>query len=147
MDDRVSRLQTPEACERFVKNAVRADRQDLADQARRRAVELRAAAYGAKTEAERECLQAIYAYESVLFAKHGKRVRASRTWQTIETHGLIEAVDRIVSRAIETVGFHALQDLGLGHFAFEHVVLRHPELFSPKAIEMAGVRVGHDAPD
>ncbi len=47
MDERVSRLSTPEACERFMKNAIRLQAPELADQALRRAVELRAAAFGA----------------------------------------------------------------------------------------------------
>src|SRR5438045_2272172 len=92
MDERVAKLTSPEDCERFAKNALDRDRQDLADQARKKAVELRAAAYGAKTEAERQCLEAIYAYEEVLAAKNGRRTRATRTWQMIERHGIIGAV-------------------------------------------------------
>ena len=81
MDERVARLKTPEECERFAKNAIERNRRDLADEARKRAVELRAMAYGAKSEAERECLEAIYAYEEVLTSRNGRRTHASRTWQ------------------------------------------------------------------
>jgi plasmid stability protein len=50
---------------------------DLARAARRRAVQLRAAAHGATTTAEREALEAVYAYERVLSQNRGKKTRAS----------------------------------------------------------------------
>ena len=50
MDPRVARLSTVDDCKKFAVNAVRLDRDDLAEQARRRAVEIRAEAYGATTE-------------------------------------------------------------------------------------------------
>jgi hypothetical protein len=79
MDERVKRIKTPEGCKRFAKNAVEHDRPDLALEAHRRAVELKAQEYGAETQAERECLQAIYAYEETLTRKNGRTTRASRT--------------------------------------------------------------------
>ena len=78
MDERVKKLKTVQECERFAKNATGKDRPDLAQMARRRALEIRAGEYGATTAAERECLEAIYAYEETLFEKHGKRILASR---------------------------------------------------------------------
>ena len=49
----------------------------MAAEAKRRAVELRAELYGAKSKAENEALQAIYAYEEVLTKKNGKKTKAS----------------------------------------------------------------------
>ena len=72
MDDRVSRLKTPKECENFARNALRLGGQDLATQAKQQAVKLRAAQYGATTDAERECLEAVYAYEEVLTTRNGK---------------------------------------------------------------------------
>lgn len=77
MDPRIERLKTVEACERFAANATRLGRPDLADESRRRAVEIRAEAHGAESEAEKECLLAIYAHEEVLTDKNGCRTRAS----------------------------------------------------------------------
>lgn len=141
MDERVAKLKTPEECERFAKNALERNRRDLADEARKRAVALRAMAYGAKTEAERECLEAIYAYEEVLTAKNGRRTRASRTWQMIERHGILGAVERAVNRETETAGYTALLEMGLQDYAFEAVVVRHPELFSPETVQHSHARV------
>ncbi len=140
MDDRISKLTTPEECEQVALN-VEARLPELAREARRKAVELRAAAYGATSEAEREALEAVYAYEKVLSAKRGKNVRASRTWQMIKHHGIIIAVERAVGRPKETTGYKALVDMGMQDFAFEAVVCRHPSVFSPKALKCSQDRL------
>jgi len=140
MDEKVARLKTPEECERFAKN-VRDKHPALAKEARRRAVELRASAYGAKSAAELEALQAVYAYEEVLSAKKGKRIYASRTWQMIKRHGILGAVERAVNREAETAGYKALVEMGMQDFAFEAVIVRYPELFSPEAVKHANARV------
>lgn len=140
MDERVQRLTTPAECEQFIINVQR-DHPALAVQARRRGVELRAAKHNAKTAAEKEALQAVYAYEEVLSAKRGRKTKASRTWQMIKNHGIIGAVERAVNRRDVTQGFTTLIEMGMQDFAFEHVVLRYPDLFSQKAIDRSKERV------
>lgn len=88
MDDKVKRLKTPEECRQFAEN-VRDKKPELAREARRRAVELRAVAYGTDKEVELELLKPIYAYEAVLFEKNQRRTPASRTWQMVKRHGII----------------------------------------------------------
>ena len=61
MDQRIQKLKTPEECEAFIRNARDRGREDLAEDAMRRMVELRATAYGANIAVERECLEAVYA--------------------------------------------------------------------------------------
>lgn len=141
MDAIVARLKTPEECERFAKNALERGHRNLANEARKKAVQLRAEAYGARTQAERECLEAIYAYEEVLTARHSRRTRASRTWQMIKRHGILEAVERAVNRTAETVGYTTLLEMGLQDYAFEAVVVRHPELFSPETVQRSQKRI------
>lgn len=104
-------------------------------------MELRALAYGATSAAEKECLEAVYAYEEILSDKHGKRVRASRTWQMIERRGIIAAIEHAVDRPDGTAGFTALKEVGLDNYAFEAVILRHPELFSDSAVERSRARM------
>jgi hypothetical protein len=140
MDDRISKLTTPEECEQLALN-VETRHPELACEARRRAVELRAAAHGATSEAERESLEAVYAYERVLSEKRGKKVRATRTWQMIERHGIIIAVERAVNRQKETIGYKALAEMGMQDFAFEAVVCRHPGVFSPEAVKRSQDRL------
>ncbi len=109
-------------------------RADLAVEARKRAIELRALVYGAPTEAERECIEAIYAYEQMLSVKNGKKTRAFRTWQLIKKHGIIETVERTVTREDDLAAYDLLSKQALEDYTFEGIVLRHPDLFSPEAL-------------
>lgn len=140
MDDVVAKLKTPESCEQFALN-VQGHSPERAKAARRRAVELRAAAHGASTAAEREALEAIYAYERVLSVNRGKKIHASRTWQMIKRHGIIVAVERLVSRRAESMGYTALMEMGMPDMAFEAVVLRHPDVFNAAAVEQSRERL------
>ena len=108
MDDRIKRLDTPKKCEIFARNAINHGRSDLALEANQRAVELRAEEHNAETTAEIEALQAVYAYEELLYKKNGKRHRANRTWQMINRHGIIEAVERAVKRDTAPQGYTCL---------------------------------------
>lgn len=139
-DARVTRLRTSDECESFAKN-VEAKFPDLARQARRRAVILCAASYGATTVAEREALEAVYAVQEVMSQRNGKKTRASRTWQSFERHGILQTVERVVSRARETEGYAALVEMGMDDFTFEAVVLRNPDQFQPETIERARQRL------
>jgi len=146
MDDpRISTLKNVAECVNFERNALAQGRRDLANAAKRRAIQIRAEQrareYGAATQAERECLQAVYAYEEVLRARRGKRTAASRTWQMINRHGIIGAVERAVNRSTETLGYSALHEMGLDDMAFEAVVVRYPELFSATAVTRAKDRI------
>jgi hypothetical protein len=135
MDERVARLTTTADCQQFAANAIEQGFPELAEQCRRRGVQLRAEKHGAGTPAEHECLEAIYAYEEVLSRHKGRRVMASRTWQMIKRHGILAAVERIVTRPEDASGYTVLVDMGLDDLAFEAVILRHPGAFSKEAIE------------
>ncbi|WP_193161212.1 DUF429 domain-containing protein [Microbulbifer hainanensis] len=141
MDDRVKRIRTVKECEVFANNCSERGREDLAAQARERALQLKAESHGAKTEAEREALEAVYAYEEVISARNGKKTRAGRTWQMIERHGIIGAVEQAVNRPTETQGYFALLEMGLEEYAFEAVILRHPELFTESAARISRERL------
>ena len=143
-DSAVAKLKTPEECLSFERNALLKNRPDLAKEARRRSIKLRADKYGAKTDTERECLEGVYAYERVLTDQNGRNTRASRTWQMIERHGIIPAVERAVNRPVETVGYTALVEKGLEDFAFEAVILRHPKHFSDEAITRSRERINQN---
>ena len=143
MDERVKKLKTPRDCEIFAKNVTERGRPDLAQEARQRSVQLKAESYGATTDAERECLEAVYAYEEVLSAKNGKKTKASRTWQMIKKHGILPAVERAVNRPQETAGYTALLEMGLEDYAFEAVVQKYPGLFSEEAVARCAERISN----
>jgi hypothetical protein len=132
MDSRVERLTTPDECQVFIRNARARGREDLAREAIRRFLELSAKAYGASAAVEQEYLDAVYAYEELLSVRGGKRVYAARTWQMIKRHGILGAVERVVSRPDDAAGYTALLSMGLEEFAFEAVVSRHPDAFPPR---------------
>jgi hypothetical protein len=141
MDPRVDRLKTVEECTIFAANALERSAPELAEQARQRAVQLRAQSHGDLSPVEYECLQAVYAYEEVLSAERGRRQPASRTWQMIQRHGVIPAVERVVTKREVSSGFTALEAMGLMDYAFEAVILRHPDHFSPEAIAISKQRM------
>lgn len=141
MSDIISKLKNPEECYTLEQNALERGHTDLAIQARKRAIEMRAQAHGATTDAERECLKAVYAYERVLSQQRRRNTRASRTWQMIKRHGVIGAAERAVNRPTETSGYRALVEMGLEEYAFEAVILRHPQAFSAGAVERSRQRL------
>ena len=140
-DDSLAWLTTPERCEQFALNVEQRGKPELAIAARRRAVELRAALHEAATDAEREALEAVYAYERVLSVKRGRNTRATRTWQMIDRRGIIPAVELVVARSSDSTGYAALAEMGMKDKAFEAVVLRHPQLFSEEAIKRSRERL------
>jgi hypothetical protein len=59
----------------------------------------------------------------------------------IEKHGMIEAVDRAVNRPEETQGYNSLVEMGLENFAFETVIVRYPDQFTTKALQISKERI------
>ncbi len=139
MDYRVERCKTPEECETFAQN-VEKTHPDLAKAARRRAVELRAAAQGATTEAEFDALRAVCAFEEVRSQETGRKARANRTRQSFDRIGIIPTVEKVVARKTSTDGYAALVNAAMEDFTFEAVVLRHPTLFTAEALIQATKR-------
>lgn len=140
MHEAVKRLTTFDECEEFARLVQNRD-PELAIQARRRAVELRAAGHGAQTVVENELLKAVYAYEEALSVKRGRRTPATRTWQMIKRHGIIGAAERAVNRTRETSGYTVLAEIGMRDFAFEAVIMRHPDSFSAEAVARSRERI------
>ena len=106
---------------------------ELALQAHRRAVDLRAEAYGATDEAEFAAVRAIYAYEEALGYQKGKRTRATGTWQLVRRHGLLAAVyKRLDSRDSEEV-LPILRELGMEDYSFAAVLKEYRDAFGAQA--------------
>lgn len=142
MDQQLDALTTPEACEALAEEAVRAGNAELGRRARRRSIELQVEinSHGASTNAERESIAAIYAYELVSTGRGGGRFYAGRTWPMLRD-GILPAVERLVSRRKESRGYTALLQAGLQEYALEAVVLRYPDQFSASAVERCEQRL------
>ena len=140
MDARVAGLKTLKDCELFAKNVLERNRPDLAQKAHKRTLELRAENYGAKSQAERDCVVAVYAYEEVLAAQKGRKTRASKMWYLIKSRGAVSAIENAVNRKVNTTDYAALRAIGLQDCAFEAVVLRYPDLFLPDTVLLSAGR-------
>ena len=141
MDYRVERLRTTAECETFAKNALTRHHPELALQARRKAIDLQVSTHETGSAVETDGLAAVYAYEALLSRRNGKRTRATATWQAIKRYGIIEAVQRALSRPPDEPGAITLRDLGLQDLAFEALVMRHEASFSAAAIELSKARL------
>lgn len=142
MDPCVAKLKNLKECEVFAKNARERGAPQLADEARQRAIQLRAERHGPTTDVERECLEAVYAMEEMLSAERGMRTRATKAWLLMNRSGIIAVVEFFVMRRKESVGFTVLAEMGLKDFALEAVVLRHPEHFTAAAVTRSREHLG-----
>lgn len=140
MDYIIQNPKTPDECIQLAKN-VRERNPELAQKARRRAVELRAISYKPTSKVELELLKALYAYEEVLTEKNKRKTSDSRTWQMIKRHGLIHAAERAVDRKIEPAGYRLLVEMGMQDLTFEAVIVRYPESFSSDVVSRAKERL------
>ena len=133
MHELVLRIKDPELCYVFARNAIDRGHPELALQAYRRAVDLRAEQHDTSSEAERSALRAIYAYEEALSYSKGKRTRATGTWQLVNRHGVLAALmKRLHSRDNEKV-LPVLQELGMEDYSFSAVHEAHPDAFGQLA--------------
>lgn len=127
MHELVERIQKPELCYVFATNATRRGHPELALQAYRRAVDLRAEQHETESETDRDALRAIYAYEEALSFNKGKRTRATGTWQMVNKNGLLSAIHRRLQSGSSNDVMPALQELGMEDYSFEAFAQRHPE--------------------
>jgi hypothetical protein len=136
----VARLKTVDECDQFILNM--ASNPKLVQAAIKRSIEIRLAAHTQMSQVVRDIWEVLYAYEEVLFIKHGKRLKANYTRRAIKSVGELGAVENIVSqRSDDDDGFARLEAAGLSTLTFEAVVLRHPQHFSAKAREQARSRL------
>ncbi|PLW66696.1 hypothetical protein [Pseudohalioglobus lutimaris] len=133
MHELVERIQQPQLCYVFAKNAIRNGHPELAVQAYRRAVDLRAEAHDVDSEVDLDALRAIYAYEEALSFNKGKRTRATGTWQMVNKNGLVPAIHRRLQSGSTRDVMPALQELGMEDYSFEALARRHPDAFQQAA--------------
>ena len=121
MHELVERIKKPELCYVFARNARARGHEDLALEAFRRAVDLRAEEHQVESEAELMALKAFYAYEEALSHMHGKRKRATGTWQMVNRYGVLPAlIKRLESKSVEEA-MPALKELKLEDYSLQAV--------------------------
>ena len=129
MHELVLRIKEPELCYVFARNATRKGHPELALEALRRAVDLRAEQHGVDCEVELAALRSIYAYEEALSHAKGKRTRATGTWQLVNREGILAAITKRMSSPGSAEVVAALDELGLSAYSFESVRAAYPEAF------------------
>ena len=130
MHELVTRIRKPELCYVFAKNAVSRGYPELAVQAYRRAVDLRAEQHETGSEAEEAAMRSIYAYEEALSFTKGKRTRATGTWQLVNKHGVFPALSkRFGAKGVENVK-PVLKELGMEDYSFDAVRDAFPDKFA-----------------
>jgi len=139
MDPRVARLKTYDDCNSFAEN-VRVTHPELAAQAKKRGVLLRADAQGAKSEIERDAFAVVFALEDANTTT-SRRYYATRTRNSFNKLGIISTVEKKVIQKRAAAGYKALIEHGLDEFTFEAVVLRYPDFFSTEAVNSARLRL------
>lgn len=141
MDERVARLRTSQEARVFAANALRLGHLHLADEARQRAIELKATEDGYLSPAQRAIASALYAYEDQQTRLKGRKFRAIRTRQMFERHGVLAAAERMVLNNSPSKGYEVLEDAGLQELSFEAIIIRFPKEFSAKAIDASQARL------
>jgi hypothetical protein len=121
MHDLVMRIKDADKCHVFAKNAIDRGHPELALEAHRRAVDLRAEAHEDVTEAEFMALKAFYAYEEALSFLQGKRKRATGTWQMVNRYGILPTlVKRLDSKSVEDV-LPALKEMNMEDLSIQTI--------------------------
>jgi hypothetical protein len=127
------------ALENFAVNAAKKGRNDLRDAALKRSWKLAGLNYS--DELDKDFHAMLAAYEHFLFLKHGKNIRAQRTWQKLANKGVIGCLTDWALDKSPTEGFLRLVEGGLAEFTGECVILRHADRFDPSIIVAAKTRL------
>jgi len=140
----ISHIRTQEQCVNFIKNVTKRQREDLVPLILQRSLELSIQDYANESpleDVEIACLKVLFLYEKQLALKNGRANKATYTRRSIKNNGIVKAVDNIVSKNAETVGFKNLCSVGLTLDSFEVVVDKFPEKFSSLAVEKSRQRL------
>lgn len=127
MHELVLRIRKPELCYVFARNAVARGHEDLALEAYRHAVDLRAEEHEVHSEAELMALKAFYAYEEALSWQQGKRKRATGTWQMVNRLGILPTLQKRLASKTANEMLPVLKEMKLQDYAFEVVARSYPE--------------------
>lgn len=122
MHELVLRIKQAPLCYVFAENALKQGHEELATQAYRHAVDLRAAAHDEVcSEAEKAALKAFYAYEEALSYGLRKRKRATGTWQMVSRIGILPTLSkRLESKEVATL-LPVLKKLKMEDYSFQAV--------------------------
>jgi hypothetical protein len=121
MHELVMRIKDADRCHIFAQNAIERGHPELAIESHRRAVDIRAEQHAEGSEAEQMAMRAFFAYEEALSYQHGKRKRATGTWQLVNRHGILPALlKRLESKSVEEM-LPVLKELNMEDYSIQKV--------------------------
>ena len=121
MHELVMRIKEPAKCYVSAQNAINRGHENLAVEAYRRAVDLRAEEHEVENEAELMALKSFYAYEEALSYGERRRKRATGTWQMVNKYGILPTLEkRLNAKGIDEV-MSRLKDLKMEDYSFHSV--------------------------
>ena len=121
MHDLVLRIKDAKGCYVFAQNAIRRGHPELAIQAYRRAVDVRAAEHEEVSEAELMALKAFYAYEEAISYGQKKRKRATGTWQMMNKIGILPTLHKRGQCRATDDFLPVLKELQMEDYSFQAV--------------------------
>ncbi len=119
------------------RNAYRNDREDVADACTDRIIVLKLIAEGATNQFERDFYSALQAYEKVLTDKNGKVTYAQYTRRKIDNVGVQQTLTDLMKKGDQSYGLGVLRERNALEFAFENVVINHPDRFNEETVKSA----------
>lgn len=127
----------------WMANATRMGAEEVADTARRRLIEVQAAANHEDVDDPMilDFWKSITALEQALSEERGKTVRLSRTRQKIARVGVQKTLADLAVQETPSDGFFLLRDRGMLDLSAEAVVLRFADLFDASVIQAAKARL------
>jgi hypothetical protein len=129
-------LQTPQQCQIVMKRALDQGDRDLYAAVFRRYCKLVGGEHDDPSDPlVRATHEAIAAYEQVLYEKHGRRVRASRTLRKIKNKGVYQSLIEWSQLHGNRPGFQALIEAGLSELTAEAIVVRFADRFPIDVVE------------
>jgi len=129
----------PEDLRTLMANARRLGRDDVWRDAFRRLCLLEGA--DQSDPLHRGFYEMLAAYEHLLSERNGRATRATPTRLKARTKGVVHVLEEWVTSKAPTETYELLVAKGMPELTGEHLVLKHPEQFSPEAVAAAKARV------
>jgi|SRR3954463_2148248 hypothetical protein len=120
-------------------NAKRLGRDDIWSEALRRLCVLEGD--GQSDPLHRGFYEVLAAYEQLLSEKNARATRATSIRLKVRNKGVVHCLEEWATSKTPIEGYDILVAKGLSELTGEHLVLKYPEQFSPKAVAAAKARV------
>lgn len=133
----------------WIENGTRQGAPEVVDAARRRLIEVEAAAVLDDTSDPLvlDFWKSITALELALTDERGKTTRLARTRQKLKRVGVLQTLIDLTMKSTPSEGYYLLKERGMLDLSAEAVVLRFPDRFDEGVLRAARTRLENDGPN